>query len=72
MQKINIAAIEENKQSENQVRQLHDFIFFNTAGKNRILGTGSVVKRELKGAILQLKPILDRTCYVGHGIHRKN
>lgn len=73
MQKLNCdIAIQETRQTVNEVIKLLDYIFCNSDGRNKFLGTWFVVNRKLKRAILQFKAISDKMCYMRFkGKHQK-
>lgn len=59
---FDIVALQETKQLGNEVMEVGDYIFMNSGGENRILGTGFMIKKELKSVIVDFIPITDRLC----------
>lgn len=54
---------EAKQKGSNKVAELYIY-FFNSEGKTRKLGTGFMVSKKLKGAILHFKHVSDRTGYM--------
>lgn len=59
-----LVALQETKQLGNEIRQIDDYIYFNSGGNNRMLGTGFLVRGGYKTAIVEFKPITERMCYL--------
>lgn len=43
--------------------KLLKWIYFNSGSENRYLGTGFIITKKLKAAIVEFKPLPDRICY---------
>ncbi|KAK9736415.1 hypothetical protein QE152_g12528 [Popillia japonica] len=63
--KIEILAIQETKQKDTSITELEKYIFFNSGdNKNRFLGTGFLVSKRLKHAIVKFTAINERLCHL--------
>ncbi|XP_063904733.1 craniofacial development protein 2-like [Zophobas morio] len=61
---IEVAAIQETKQKGKFITETDNYILFNSGIDNRELGTGFMVKKSLKGAVITFKPISERMSYI--------
>ncbi|XP_063914077.1 craniofacial development protein 2-like [Zophobas morio] len=61
---IDVAAIQETKQKGKFITEIDNYILFNSGIDNRELGTGFMVKKSLKGAVITFKPISERMSYI--------
>ncbi|XP_063911143.1 craniofacial development protein 2-like [Zophobas morio] len=61
---IDIAAIQETKQKGKFITEIDNYILFNSGIDNSELGTGFMVKKSLKGAVITFKPISERMSYI--------
>ncbi|KAJ3661236.1 hypothetical protein Zmor_005642 [Zophobas morio] len=52
------------KQKGKFITDLYNYILFNSGIDNRELGTGFMVKKSLKGAVITFKPISERMSYI--------
>ncbi|XP_063911974.1 craniofacial development protein 2-like [Zophobas morio] len=59
-----VAAIQETKQKGKFITEIDNYILFNSGIDNRELGTGFMVKKRLKGAVITFKPISERMSYI--------
>lgn len=70
--KIDIAAIQETKQLGSEVLEIEDALFCKSGGQDRRLGTGFIVRNDLKQRILGFNPISERLCTIRLKGKRKN
>ncbi|KAL3269070.1 hypothetical protein HHI36_008153 [Cryptolaemus montrouzieri] len=61
---IDILALQETKQLGNFVEEVGNYIFFNSGGEDRRLGTGFLINRSLKQEIVEFLPITNRLCKI--------
>ncbi|XP_063903771.1 uncharacterized protein LOC135123208 [Zophobas morio] len=61
---IDVAAIQETKQKGKFITEIDNYILFNSGIDNRELGTGFMVKKSLKGAVITFKSISERMSYI--------
>ncbi|KAK5644017.1 hypothetical protein RI129_007862 [Pyrocoelia pectoralis] len=70
--KIEVIALQETNQRGTNITEYKDYMLFNSGGDSNRLGTGFLIKKELKHAVVQFKPISDRMSYLRvRGRHRK-
>ncbi|XP_023313011.1 craniofacial development protein 2-like [Anoplophora glabripennis] len=55
-------ALQETKQLGELVMEIGGYIFINSGGKDRLLGTGFLVRKELKELVVQYKLVSNRIC----------
>lgn len=72
MYRIDILAIQETKQGNNDVVDLDGYTFFKSSGNDRRLGVGFMVGEKMRTKVIGFKPISDRMCTLRlKGGHRK-
>ncbi|GLV41328.1 hypothetical protein CBL_04852 [Carabus blaptoides fortunei] len=62
--KLDIIALQETKQKGNGIVDMKDYIFFNSGGQNRRLGTGFLINKRISQEVLEFRPISDRIYYL--------
>ncbi|XP_063913213.1 craniofacial development protein 2-like [Zophobas morio] len=61
---IDLPAIQETKQKGKFITEIGNYILFNSGIDNKELGTGFMVEKSLKGAVITFKPISERLSYI--------
>lgn len=61
---FDVVALQETKLKGNGTLELEDYILFKSGEENRYLGTGFLVSKKLKSAVVDFKPLSDRMCYL--------
>jgi hypothetical protein len=60
--KFDIVALQETKQKGEIVMEIGEYVFLNSGGSNRMLGTGFVIHKRMKPSIVNFKTVSDRVC----------
>lgn len=60
--KFDLVALQETKQWGQGSQDMDDYVFFNSGGSNRLLGTGFIISKKLKEFVSDFKAISDRLC----------
>lgn len=56
--------LQETKQKGQEIMEIEDYIFLNSGSENRMLGTGFIINKDFKKAIIEFNPVSDRLCYI--------
>lgn len=63
--------MQETKQRENFIDDIEDFTFLNSGGESRIYGTGNLINKRLKQALIGFQPVSERiSCLRIKGMYR--
>lgn len=62
--KIDLLAIQETKQESEFITEIENFIFMNSGGATRMLGTGFMISKEYAKSIKKFYAISERMCYL--------
>lgn len=60
--KLDIVALQETKQKNNEIMVIDEYTFLNSGSDSRILGTGFIISKEIKAAVVEFKAVSDRIC----------
>lgn len=57
---ISIIALQETKQNDNSIKQIGNYIFFNSGDRDKVFGTGFFVHKNLKKAVISFQDVSKR------------
>jgi exonuclease III len=70
--KIELLAIQETKQTGIFIKEMGEYLFFNSGNENRKLGVGFLVSKKLQSEITEFKAVTNRLCKIRmRGRYRK-
>lgn len=70
--KLDVLAIQETKQTGNDITPVGRYTLFKSGNGNRFFGTGFMVSKRISKLIVEFKPISERLCYIRlRGKYRK-
>lgn len=61
---VGLMAIQETKQTGIFIKEMEDYVFFNSGNESRMLGVGFLVNKKLKSEIIEFKAISNRLCRI--------
>lgn len=69
---IDVAAIQETKQRGVFINEIEDYVFYNSAEENRLLGVGFMIKKEIARKVVDFEAMSGRICRIRiRGQYRK-
>lgn len=62
--RIEILTVQETKRTANDVTEVDNYVFFNSGGENRYLGTGFLISERIRPTVIKFEAVSERLCFL--------